>query len=125
MYTLEQLKSIENQLVRFRYESQTDKKSHRDLVQRKGTTSDMIQGRAGEAWKTKAGEPVVTVRNQNQLVPGDRKLISDTLVRIAMESDRKFHGLPGEYLPITCQGKGIKDLEVLKGRKWVKIASKA
>jgi hypothetical protein len=121
MYTLEQLKSVNNQLVRFRYTPQTSVKEKRDLVQRKGTKSDQVQGKAGEAWVTNAGALVLPVRNQNQQVPGDRKMVSDTLVRIAMESQKKFHGMPGEFLPITCRAEGITNLEVMRGNKWVKV----
>lgn len=119
-YTLLQLQSVKNQLVRFRYKAQ-GKGEKRDLVQRKGTKSDQIQGRAGEAWVTKEKAIVLPVRNQNQQVPGDRNMVSDTLVKIAMESEKKFHGMPGEFLPITCRAEGIEDLEVMRGNKWVKV----
>lgn len=123
MMNLAQLqKLLENQLVRGNYKIIVGKFNPREqVIYRSGVARDEFKGRVKSVFRSKEGNVCVVLRHFHRITPGDRKSVSDELLKIAEESPRAYKGLPGEFKFRSLRLEGILDIKIMKAGKWVPV----
>lgn len=117
-------KLLTNQLVRGTYKIVVGKFNPKEqVVYREGVAKDEFKGRVKSVWRSKDGNVCVVMRHYNRITPGDRKSVSDVVIKMAEESGRAYTGLPGEFKFRSLRLEGIQGIEVMKAGKWVSFSS--
>lgn len=111
-------------IIRGNYQIVVGKKQKNPVpvVFREGVPRDEFKGRLSSFWITKAGKVAVCLRHYHRITPGERRLVPDSLLKIAEASPLAFKGLAGEFQYRTLRGEGIMELEVCRGGKWYPLS---